>query len=261
MVICSLFSIAAICGFFFWNEYRTAREEIAEYTELQSNYTSELTGSADTVGSSASDVAMPETARLPYIAADFDSLLAINPETVGWLAIPGTEVCYPVLQAGDNTKYLNTSFYGEKSSTGAVFLDHGNAADPLDANSILYGHNMGAGRKDMFGALLEYKEASYYGAHQWIQFDTVYRQYGWWRVFAVVSLDIKTTGFDYLKQNFADAAEHEAWIAQAQALSLYSTGVEVQPLDRTLVLSTCDRSVSKNGRLLVMAVQVGGDGL
>lgn len=255
MVILSLFSIAVICGFFFYNEYRTAQKEIAEYTGLQDGYTSVLTESSQTDGG-----VLPDVAGLPYVAADFDSLLAINPETVGWLAIPGTEVSYPVVQAQDNSKYLNTSFSGEKSKTGAVFLDCGNAADPLDMSSILYGHNMGRGRPDMFGALLEYKDAAYYDAHQWVQFDAIYRQYGWWRVFAVVNLDIKTTGFDCLKQNFRDAAEREAWIAQAQELSIYGTGVEVSPGDRTLVLSTCDRSVSSNGRLLVMAVQTGGDG-
>jgi sortase B len=261
LVICSLISVAAVCGIFFFNEYRRARKEIAEYTEIQSSYTSVLTESAATVGGGT----LPDAAArmgLPYVAVDFDSLLAINPETVGWLAIPGTEISYPVLQAENNSKYLNTSFGGERSGTGAIFMDHGNSAEPLDTNTVIYGHNMGRGRTDMFGSLLAYKEESYCVEHPRIQFDTIYRRYGWWEVFAVVNLDVKTTGFDYLKQNFGSAVEFEAWIAQAKELSIYDTGVNAALGGKCLVLSTCDRSVSKNGRLLVMAVWTGmEDGL
>jgi len=264
LVICSLISVAAVCGIFFFTEYRAAKKEIAEYTEIQSSYTSVLTESAGSAATVDGDTLLDAAARtgLPYVTADFDSLLAINPETVGWLAIPGTEISYPVLQAENNSKYLNTSFGGERSGAGAIFMDHGNSAEPLDTNTIVYGHNMGRGRTDMFGTLLPYKEESYYSSHKWIQFDTIYRRYGWWEVFAVVNLDVKTTNFDYLKQNFGSAMEFEAWIAQAKELSIYDTGVNVAPGGKCLVLSTCDRSVSKNGRLLVMAVWTGmEDGL
>lgn len=222
--------------------------------ELQDKYTSLVPVSND-----SEDVGDDGISGMPYVLADFDVLRQINPETMGWLAIPNTGVSFPVLHSVDNDKYLNTSFYGEKSNTGAIFLDCSNKVDPLDKNSILYGHNMGRGRVgDMFGPLLKFKEKSYYEEHNHIQFDTVHRRYGWWKVFAVVNLDVKTSTFDYLKQNFSDAAEFEAWIAQAKQLSLYDAGVQVMPGDRTLVLSTCDRFFSKNGRLLVMAVHTEG---
>ena len=242
-----------MCGIFFFNEYNTAQEEIVEYAEMQNRHTSVQAGSDNP----ADGETLPEAgdqSNLPYVAVDFDSLLAINPETVGWIAIPGTEISYPVLQAADNNKYLNTSFSGERSGTGAIFMDCGNSVELLDKNSVLYGHNMGKGRTDMFGSLLEYKDQAYGEAHARIQFDTIYRQYGWWRLFAVINLDAKTTGFDYLKQNFTDDAAFEAWITQAKALSLYDTEISVSPDDKILTLSTCDRSVSKNGRLVVMAV-------
>jgi sortase B len=258
ILILSLFSIAAACGFFFLNEYRIAQEEMAEYTGLQDNYTTVLTETTQDESSDDGEV-IPGIVGMPYVAADFDALLAINPETVGWLAIPGTEISYPVMKADNNSKYLNTSFSGQRSNAGAIFMDCGNSVNPLDQNSIVYGHNMGRGRTDMFGALLEYKELAYYDSHASIQFDTIYRNYGWWKVFAVVSLDAKTSEFDYLRQKFSGAFEFETWLIQAKALSLYDTGVTAEPGDKILTLSTCDRSVSKNGRLLVMAVLSGGD--
>lgn len=234
----------------------TAQKEIAEYTEIQGSYTSILTEN----GVSEDYGALPETAVLPYVTVDFDALLNANTQTIGWLAIPGTEVSYPVLQAENNNKYLHTSFSGERSGAGALFMDSNNAADPLDKNTVVYGHNMGQGRTDMFGALLYYDEKSYYDGHQWIQFDTIHKQYGWWRIFAVIHLDATAGGFDYLQQNFSDAAEFDAWIAQAKTLSLYDTGTEVLADGRILTLSTCNRSIGhgRNGRQIIMAVQTSG---
>lgn len=231
-----------------------------EYTQIKTSYTTVLTEITQD-GNPDDDEAMSDIYDLPYVAADFDSLLAINPETAGWLAIPGTEISYPVLQTENNSKYLNTSFSGERSNAGAIFMDCGNSANPLDQNSIVYGHNMGRGRTDMFGELLEYKDRAYYKSHASIQFDTIYRNYGWWKIFAVINLDVKTSEFDYLKQNFSNVAEFDKWIARAKAQSLYETDVPVYSNDKILTLSTCDRSVGKNGRLLVMAVLEESDGL
>ena len=53
-----------------------------------------------------------------------------------------------------------------------------------------------------------------------------------------------------------DAADFLAFIRQAQARSLYDTGVEVAAADRILTLITCDRSyAAADGRLIVLAVE------
>ncbi|MFR2404874.1 MAG: SrtB family sortase, partial [Eubacterium callanderi] len=55
---------------------------------------------------------------------DFDALKAVNPDTVGWIKIEGTTIDYPVVQTDNNEKYLYTTFEGEESQWGAVFLDY-----------------------------------------------------------------------------------------------------------------------------------------
>ena len=55
---------------------------------------------------------------------DFDALKAVNPDTVGWIKIEGTSIDYPVVQTDNNEKYLYTTFEGEESQWGAVFLDY-----------------------------------------------------------------------------------------------------------------------------------------
>jgi len=246
-----LFAAAALCGFFFFREYHAAQREIAEYTEIQDSYTS---GQSVPCTVPESSEAIPAT---PGLSVDFSALLAVNRDTVGWLSIPGTGISYPVVQANDNDTYLHTSFYGKRSGAGAVFMDCKNSADPLDRNTIIYGHNMGRGRTDMFGSLLRYNDEKYYGAHRWIQFDTVHGQYGWWRVFAVLHLDAQATEFDYLRQDFRDGEEFKEWIAQARALSLYPADMPVPEGANILTLSTCNRArYGEHGRQVVLAVKV-----
>lgn len=248
-----LYAVAAVCGIFFLNEYHTAQEEIAEYTLLQGTYTETKIELLDEAAADPQEI----HAALPYRYPDWTALQQENPDIIGWLSIPFSPVNYPVVQTTDNYTYLNRSFSGGKSSTGAAFMDAKNNTDPLDQNTLIYAHNMGSGRQDMFGSLLKYKDREYYDMHPYIQFDTVQRRHGWWRIFAVIDHNIKSGDFNYLKLNFADQDEFAAWIAQAKELSLYETGVAVSSDDTVLTLSTCDRSIhGRNGRQLVMAVKI-----
>ena len=241
---------AALCGFFFWREYQTAQEEVLEYVQIRETYTAEKTVSGNM------PQGLEDAAEAPSLSVDFTSLLDTNPETVGWLSIPGTGISYPVAQARDNEKYLHTSFYGKHSGTGTVFMDCGNAAMPLDRNTILYGHNMGQGRTDMFGSLLRYTEKEFYDAHRQIQFDTVWQEHSPWRVFAVIQIDADAAKWDYLKQSFRDETDFQEWIVQAQVLSLYDADMPIPEGANILTLSTCDRSqYGAGGRLVVLAVR------
>jgi sortase B len=248
-----LISIAAICAIYFITELMAAKEEASEYTEIQNTATS-VTHSNLEPGRPA------ETADLPYMLVDFEALVQKNPDTVGWIHIPDTLINYPVVQATNNSKYLSTSFSSNKSSAGAVFADMNNDVKTPDQNVVLYGHNMGSGRKDMFGTLLEYKECAHYDAHRYIQFDTIYEQHGWWKVLAVLSHDIRNVDWNYLQLRFETQDDFLEWISQAKDLSLYDTDTKIQADDHVLTLSTCDRSIyGKNGRLVILAVKMGDE--
>lgn len=49
---------------------------------------------------------------------DFDALAQTNPEIVGWIYVPGTNINYPVVQTNNNSKYLNTLFDGTAMHLG-----------------------------------------------------------------------------------------------------------------------------------------------
>ena len=252
---------AAVCGYFFMREYIVAQEEVSEYTNIQNEHTTMTTLPFQEPESEFNQPEDEEPVEiiLPYVEADFEALLMINPDTVGWIAIPDTVISYPVVQATDNTKYLGISFEGGSSKAGTLFADKNNNMRKLDSNTIIYGHNMGAGRDDMFATLLLYKDYDYYMAHQYIQFDTIYEDHGFWKVFAVIYLDTRNTDFAYQQINFPCGYTFMEWVRQAKGLSIHDTGTVVAPSGRVLTLSTCDRSsYGGNGRLIIMAVRVNG---
>ncbi len=233
-----------------------AQEEIADYADVQSEYVAVAPKPTGISYNFSSAGIPPEIEEQPYITADFNALLQANPDTVGWLAIPDAELSYPVVQAADNAKYLDLSFQGKRSNAGTPFADFGNDLQELDAHTILYGHNMGAGRTDMFGSLLSYKDSGYFDTHRYIWFDTIHQQHGWWKVFAVIEHDMRAEDFSYLRLQFDTEADFTEWITEVKARSIHGSDLDIGPDDHILTLSTCDRSkYGRNGRLLVLAVK------
>jgi len=262
ILIIFLLAVATASGIVFYLELRTAREEVAEYTTIQELFTTAIYNpvriSVDECVDEADDEYIPpEWAGLPYLEVDFETLLSINPDTVGWVAIPYTPVSYPVVQTRNNTKYLTTSFNGSYSKAGTVFIDRNNEVENLDTNTIIYGHNMGTGRDDMFSTLLEYKDYEYYLENKYIQFDTIHQRYGWWEIFAVIEYDIRSNAFQYLKINFNNATDFMDWVNSVRELSIHDINVDITPHDRILMLSTCDRgNFGRSGRVFIFAVNI-----
>ncbi len=255
LFLMGLFALAAALILYFIISQHTAQEEAGTYIDIQQAYSALVEDVRINPPEEPQPSNEPEP-TLPRIQADFDGLRELNPETIGWVHIPDTPISYPVMQAADNSKYLKRDSKGDRSSAGAVFLDAGNSVNPLDTNSVVYGHNMGSGREsEMFAPLLQYKDRAFYEAHPMVQFDTHLEAHGWWEIFAVLHIDLRDKDFNYLTQSFTGEESYSAWLEKARARSLYDTGVAVSASDRILTLSTCDRSEYRsNGRFVVMAV-------
>lgn len=88
----------------------------------------------------------------------FQELQAINPDTIAWLTINGTDIDFPIVQGEDNSEYLNKAVTGEPSISGAIFLDYRNKEDFTDQYNIVYGHNMANAK--MFGCVPPMAEKS-----------------------------------------------------------------------------------------------------
>ena len=76
---------------------------------------------------------------------DFNKLLEINNQVVGWIKIDETQINYPIVKGDDNSYYLNHDILKESSQNGWIFIDYRNNSDFSDNNTVIYGHNIKSG--------------------------------------------------------------------------------------------------------------------
>lgn len=187
------------------------------------------------------------------VSSVFYQLQAQNEDIVGWLKIDG--VLEEAVLQRDNEYYLTHNALKQRSVTGALFLDENCNLDTVPTQMLIHGHNMKEGA--MFGSLKKYKvkDASYYRAHPFIDFNTIYEN-GRYVIFSVAEVDIRSNKPDYLpfwqNSRFASAQAFMDYVERAKLLSHYRCNVDVQPGDRLLTLSTCT-GTDDNKRLIIMA--------
>lgn len=94
---------------------------------------------------------------------DYDKLLKLNEDSVGWIAIEDTKIHYPIVQGTDNEYYLHHTVDKAYNFSGTVFVDY-RYPDGLDSHySIIYGHYLKNGT--MFAYLNPFQYADYGREH------------------------------------------------------------------------------------------------
>lgn len=189
--------------------------------------------------------------NVDYPTINFAELLAVNPETVGYIFCKDLFE-YPVVQGTDNDKYLYTLFNGEYNPSGSIFLDC-QISEGLEAqNAIIYGHNMHDG--SMFAPLLNYSDPAFCDAHRVYHVYTPEHHY----VYEVASVyKAEIDGFTY-QYSFADRESFQKFLDQTKAASFYDCGIEITPDNKIITLSTCTDSYSDDVyRYVVVLVRTG----
>lgn len=199
------------------------------------------------------EVPVTEEKPKPEIPIDFAALQQVNPDVYAWITIPGTAIDYPVLQhPEDNSYYLNHTIDNQESPEGAIYTENYNSKDFLDANTVIYGHDMKDG--SMFQNLLLYQDRSFFDTNRtvWIYTPDAIRQY---EIFAAYVYDNRhlLQSFDFSDERvFASYLER---IFSMRSMEAYiDTSMEVGAENRIITLSTC--CGDKNYRYLVQAVLV-----
>ena len=199
-------------------------------------------GDAET---STTDVASTEVYEKP----DYSEYIDINPETVGWIKVPGTNIDYPVVQTVNNSYYMSHDFERKSDYHGAIFMDSRNNPTDLDSNTIIYGHNSYTDGK-VFTPLAQYESIDFYKEHPVIEFNTLERCYKW-KIYAVIITNRQPREdngyvFNYVYPHM-EAANFKGYIEELNKRTLYFTGVDVKNGDRLLTLQTCIRSLDIPG--------------
>lgn len=164
---------------------------------------------------------------------DFDSLLAINTDVVGWIEMEAIDVSYPIAQGGDNNYYLHRTIQKTDNFAGSIFLDYQNHSNFGDRNSIIYGHNMKNG--SMFGSLRKYREQETWekSPYFWIYTPEYIYKY---EIFSCAEVDKFS---DDYRITFSDREDFEAYLERVKAQSLVANDTEVGYGDTIVTLSTC----------------------
>lgn len=164
---------------------------------------------------------------------NLEALRKVNPDVVGWISIPDTQIHYPITQGEDNSYYLNHTWDHQSNFGGSIFLETQNSPELSDFNTILYGHNMRNG--SMFSDLHEFADPQFAAEHPYVYIVT---EQGIWRyeIFAAYDapVDSKTYGL-----SFRQTKTREAFIQYALESTQIRTGITPAVTDRILTLSTC----------------------
>lgn len=164
---------------------------------------------------------------------DLASLREVNPQVVGWILIPDTQINYPLMQADDNDYYLNRTWDEKSNAMGSIFLEHLNLPDLTNPNTIVYGHNMMDG--SMFAELRKFRYQDFWEAHPYVYIlsdNGVYR----YEIFSSYLADIESNTYGLV---FPTAESWVDFLNQAIMDSDIDTGVVPAVTDRVLTLSTC----------------------
>ena len=178
----------------------------------------------------------------------FEKLREINPDTVGWLEIFGTNINYPVLQGADDLEYLNKDIYGNTTLSGSIYLAADNSSDFSDWYNLIYGHHMDNGA--MFGDIDKFLNQEYFDAHSKGILQTPKGVYDI-SIFACVSTD-SYEGLIYSLA--ADASER--WPVLMEYIREHAGAAAATMPDTEhaglLGMSTCSDAVT-NGRIVLFA--------
>lgn len=117
--------------------------------------------------------AVPSPTPVPELTEEQLNVIEMqkqNPDVIGYISIPNTNVQYFVLQGEDNSFYLNKNEQKESSINGAIFLDITNSKAFTDKNSIIYGHRMNSGA--MFADLHKFADRDFFEQNRFLTIYT-----------------------------------------------------------------------------------------
>ena len=179
----------------------------------------------------------------------FKDLYAQNSNFVGWLTVPGTNIDTPIYQSDRDQYYLKHDNYGEYTRYGVPYLDENCGVKNLSRNSTIYGHNFDDDQ--IFDQLHNYEDVEFFKKNPIIKFDTIYENHTW-KIIAAFRSNGEPAGdngyiFYYVQPNMGNNSFMEFY-DELQQRSYIHTGVDVQPTDKILTLSTCTYFFDKNGR-------------
>ena len=179
-----------------------------------------------------------ETTEQPLIMLeDYVSLYAENPELIGWLHIPDTDIDYPVMQSSQEEPdyYLKHDFDKNDDLNGTLFIDARNDYINRDTNIIIYGHNMKNG--SMFGQLKNFsKDDSAYNKSKYFWIFTPEKNYRY-EIISAYTTAVNSDTYTLFKGPGQEFVDYMNKIVSYSDIK--TTPGELGVEDKIVTLSTC----------------------
>lgn len=228
-MICFAFVLMLLSLYVLYDIFYTNRNAFTSYDLLQ--YRPELTDTEENTQS-------------------FAELQRINPDTVGWLEIFDTNICYPIVQGKDDLEYAGKDIYGYSSLTGSIYLASDNSRDFNDWYNLIYGHHMDNGA--MFGDIDKYRDEDYFYSHQKGVLQTPDGNFDLTVVACVITNSYENIIYSVMSKDEAEyAALHDYIINNSILYDPEHDSTELNENAKLFAFSTCE-GASTNGRIVLI---------
>lgn len=193
-----------------------------------------------------------EETKEEVVKIDFDNLLSINGDTIGWIKYNQDKVNYPIVHTKDNSYYLKRAFDKSYNQVGSIFMDYRNTS-LNDRNVVLFGHAMTDGT--MFGSLSDLFKDGFFDTKEnnYIQIINKDNEILTYQIFSYYIIEKEEY---YITTSFNSDSDFNKFIDTITRRSYKKFDVEVNTSDKILTLSTCSGTGGTSKRKVVHAKRV-----
>ena len=186
---------------------------------------------------------------------DWDYWLSVNPDIVGWIYIPDTDIDYPIVHASEDNPdyYLTHDVYRTYNPMGAIYLDASSEGLFEGGNAVIFGHHWSGSTGTMFADMANYSNYSWAAEHSVIYIitpdDTVH-------AINVQGADIVRGSSAIKRTEFSDQADLMAyWEERFEACDM-KLAAEAEETDQLFTFVTCSYNFwVENERTLTYGVE------
>ncbi len=161
IILIAAIGVFCYAGYNLIHIYLEYKKGVDEYNKIADMVVTEQDPDAPAADNGEGDIVDMETLK-PPMKIDFETLKQSNEDVIGWIYVEAIDtINYPIVSGryepgtennvNPDYYYLHRTYQGTYNFAGTIFIDHGNAEDFTDCNTVVYGHNMKNG--SMFGML------------------------------------------------------------------------------------------------------------
>lgn len=180
---------------------------------------------------------------------DWDYWRSINPDIIGWVTVPGTNIDSPIVQAhaDDPGYYLHHDIYKNYNVYGCPYLDADCEESGFDSqNAVIFGHHMND--QTVFSAFASYSDKAFATEHNRILLQSPEGKV----VLAPKFVDVVNAYVEKTKRtDFTDLNDFNSWYQERAESAVMILDTATPTHNFTFV--TCSYSRWQNERTLVFA--------